>query len=105
MQFLVTLMSLLAVAHAKPTSKHHRTTCGVTGYDKVSPNAYYSAVDTDPSACAALCASQDGCKSLATGEGNCLLYASTVTDNFVANAGSSYVFNDLSCMPPVKSVK
>jgi hypothetical protein len=76
--FVVTALwtSTTAVAASSPE-------CGVVGYDKGNPTAYYfdgSGLNANFAACSALCKA-NSCVSFAFGNGDCLLYSASVYAN------------------------
>ena len=68
-------------AHPQPKIEPTSSSCGVTGYDKGRPTAYSylkGSADDWEAACVASCLSDSKCNSFAIGNGECLLYSSSL---------------------------
>jgi hypothetical protein len=81
----------------KPAVLAIRATCGQRGFDKGSPAYHSDSVNGTYTACNTLCNSDSKCSSFAYSTTACLLYNTTLAQNFNPVASSSYVFNDKGC--------
>jgi len=78
---LIALVLHLATGHAYSPQIARRATCGVKGYDRGSPQAYYYStkpVELSEAGCGAVCAAESACNSFAIGSDACLLYTSSL---------------------------
>ena len=78
---LTALVLHLATGHAHSPQIARRATCGVKGYDRGSPQAYYYStkpVELSEAGCGAVCAADSACNSFAIGSDACLLYTSSL---------------------------
>lgn len=99
---LTFLMAFIATAVAQEENQDQEAAnCEVIGYDKGTNPAFIARQDEEVTGdiqdCAQLCASTEGCKSLAFGDGTCLLYDVPVEDNVTIMDSSPYLFNDIDC--------
>lgn len=101
MRSYAALTLLVAFIASATAQEQEESNCEVIGYDKGTNPAFIARQDEEVTAdiqdCAQLCASTEGCRSLAFGDGTCLLYDVPVEDNVTVMDSSPYLFNDIDC--------